>query len=1076
MITPLSRFHPGPLFWPSLLLFSVLSGATLFAQSTALLSGTVVDPSGAAIPKAEVSCQNRQTALTYHVSTDESGLFRFPDLPIGSYDVTATGAGFSSAVNRDVALATGHSVDLVLQLQIGATTQTTTVNDAVQIVQPTSSELQTSVENKNMTDLPLNGRNPLQLVALTPGAVSTSSGNSFQSANGQFAVNGNRGTDNGYSLDGVSYSDPHFGTAPVLPSPDALEEFTVKSSNFSAGETGAGANIQFSTRSGTNAFHGSAFEYLRNDVLDSRNFFASAATPFKRNQFGGTVGGPIWKDKTFFFLSYQATRVAGGASPSIATPPSAAYRAGDFAGGRVIIDPLTRLPFDNNTIPASRIEPLSARVLSLIPLPNQPNGTFTAKPRTDQDDDQVSARIDQNFGSKDRLVARYFYDDFRFQEATSPFPDIYGSDAFHNQNGLLSETHIFSPDLILVGSFGYTRVPRSRMPNIPATMLGLGADVPLASPNAPPELAVSINGYANLASGTPIQIRPETYEYRAHFSWTRGKHLVQFGTDVIRNHEYALDQSRSSGSWTFDGSRTASSAIPNSGDAFADFLLGAPQVFAQHGASPQDLYETKVQPWIQDDWKIRPNLTLNLGLRWEPWLPASDRAAPQVGFVPGVQSTVAPDAPLGLLFSGDRGLSSSIFPRDWNNLAPRVGFAWDLNGKGTTVIRAAYGIFYRPSPLNLQRFSGNTAAFRGLTTNISNPVSFADPYQGFPGGNPFPWTAPTAGDLATYQFAQPVVTSALDPATRTSYVQQWNFTIERQLRKDMGVSLSYIGNRMVKGLSSSEGNPGLYLPGATAANVDSRRPYAGLGSLQYVLPFQNSNYHALQAALKKQTAHGLTMIANYTYSKCMDNNSQTIGTVSVTHKLDPQLDYARCDFDATHRANLSLVYDLPRVNALHGIASQIVNYWSLTSIVTLQSGSPFSVYSGRDNALSGPTTNSGNNDLADQLVSQSARPAGVNALAQWFNTGAFVVNAIGTYGNSGRNALTGPALVDWDLGILKRFPIREGMDLQYRAEAFNALNHANFSDPVATVTNVNFGKILSAGSPRVIQMSLRFAF
>jgi hypothetical protein len=352
------------------------------------------------------------------------------------------------------------------------------------------------------------------------------------------------------------------------------------------------------------------------------------------------------------------------------------------------------------------------------------------------------------------------------------------------------------------------------------------------------------------------------------------------------------------------------------------------------------------------------------------------------------------------------------------------------------VVRGAYGIFYRPAPLNLQRFSGNTAAFRGVTTNISNPASFGNPYASFAGPNPFPWTAPTAADLASYQFVRPVVTSALDPATRTSYVQQRNFTMERQLRRDTGVSLSYVGNRMVKGLSSSEGNPGIYRPGATAGNVDSRRPYSGIGALQYVFPFQNSSYHGLQAAFKKQTGNGLTMIANYTYSKCMDDNSQTIGTVSVTHKLDPNLDYARCDFDVTHYVNLSLVYDIPRLGVLRGIASQLVNDWSLTSILSLQSGMPFSVLSGRDNAFSGPTTNSGNNDPADQVTSQSGRPAGANALTQYFNTSAFNVNAIGTYGNSGRNGFTGPGNAAWDLGLLKRFPIRERMDLQYRAEFF----------------------------------------
>jgi hypothetical protein len=281
---------------------------------------------------------------------------------------------------------------------------------------------------------------------------------------------------------------------------------------------------------------------------------------------------------------------------------------------------------------------------------------------------------------------------------------------------------------------------------------------------------------------------------------------------------------------------------------------------------------------------------------------------------------------------------------------------------------------------------------------------------------------------------------------------------------------------MVKGLSSSEGNPGIYAPGATAQNVDSRRHYPGIGALQYVFPFQNSNYNAMQIAFKKQSNIGLTVIANYTWSKCLDNNSQTIGTVSVTHKLDPSLDYGPCDFNVTQRGNLSLVYDIPRIAVLHGILSQVVNDWSLTSIVTLQTGQPFSVYSGRDNAFSGPTTNSGNNDFADQVLAQASRPDGANPLLQWFNTSAFRVNAVGTYGNIGRNLLTGPSFFDWDLGVLKRFPIHENMDLQYRAEAFNATNHADFSNPVATVTNVNFGRILSASSPRVIQMSLRFSF
>ncbi|MGH9469474.1 MAG: carboxypeptidase regulatory-like domain-containing protein, partial [Terriglobia bacterium] len=836
---------------PILLLFAALVALVaprqLCGQSTALLTGTVVDPSGAVVPQARVTCRNAQTGLSHVMETGPAGLFRFPDLPIGVYDVTASHAGFATQTRRGITLVTGHSVDIRIELQVGHAAQTVQVTAGAQEVQPTSSELQTSVESQSMRDMPLNGRNPLQLVFLTTGAINMNGQNggslSFQTANTQVAVNGNRGTDNGYELDGVNYTDVHFGTAPVLPDPDALQEFTVKSSNFSASQSGAGASVQFSTRSGTNDFHGSAFEFLRNDTLDARNFFASAPTPFKRNQYGGTFGGPIIKDKTFFFASYQGTRVVGGASPSVATPPPATYRQGNFAGGPVIVDPATGKTFPGNTIPSDRIDPLAATLLPYMPLPNQPNGTFQSNPRTNQNDDQALLRIDHNLSSRDHLTGRYFFDKFDFQEATSPFPDFYGTDTYTNQSLMVSDTHTFSPNLLLVGTFGYTRVPRVRAAVEPTTMQALGANVPLASSNAPPQISTSISGYANLVSGTPIQIQPHTFEYRAHFTWSHDKHMVQFGMDVIRNDEYAFDRSRESGTWSFDGSRTASAAVPKSGNAMADFLLGLPQLFSQHGASPQSIYETKWQPWIQDDWRVLPRLTLNLGVRWEPWLPANDRLAPQVGFEAGVHSTVAPNAPTGLVFSGDPGLQHSVFRNDWNNVAPRVGFAWDVEGNAKTIVRGAYGIFYRPSPLNLQRFSGNIATFRGLTINISDPPSFASPYLGYAGGAPFPWTPPTASQLQTYPFTPPVATAALAPDSRTSYVQEWNFTVERQVTQSLGVTLAYVGNHMVKGMSSTEGNPGVYGPGATEANVNSRRPLAGIGSLQLLSPFEFSNYN-----------------------------------------------------------------------------------------------------------------------------------------------------------------------------------------------------------------------------------------
>jgi hypothetical protein len=393
-------------------------------------------------------------------------------------------------------------------------------------------------------------------------------------------------------------------------------------------------------------------------------------------------------------------------------------------------------------------------------------------------------------------------------------------------------------------------------------------------------------------------------------------------------------------------------------------------------------------------------------------------------------------------------------------------------------VRGAYGIFFRPIGLNIQRFSSNTAAFRGLVVQVPNPLSTADPYGSYPGGNPFlTWRPPTSpNDLQTFRFPRPANSSALVPDTPTSYVQSWNFTIERQLRADLGVSISYIGNHMIKGTSSTEGNPALYGPGATAANVNARRPLVGLASLQMVLPFQYSKYNSLQVTATKRAAGGLSVLGNYAYSKCMDNNSGTIGGVSVINKLDPNRDYGRCDFDIKHFANISLLYELPRVASLHGAAGKLINDWQLSSIVSMRGGMPFSVISGRDNALSGPTTNSGTNDLADQISPDSARPAGVDQLRMWFNTAAYVPNALGTFGNSGRNALRAPGAFNWDFGLIKTIPTVERVRLEFRFEAFNILNHANFGTPVNSHASPSFGRIQTALAPRVLQLALKLAF
>lgn len=1064
----------------ALLMFVLMLVASIaLAQSLGTLTGTVVDPTRAVVPQVDVTCRNTQTGLTYHAVTNAEGLFRFADLPIGMYELTVAPAGFERLVRSNLEMLTGRTIDVTLELKVGESSQSLEVTAAAPIVQTTTSEVQTTFSSRNTRELPLNGRNPLQLVVLTPGArLSTIGTQGNQQENSGVTTNGLRALDNTYELDGTSYMNKFFNSAPVLPNPDALQEFTVKASNYAASESGGGASVQLSTRTGSNELHGSVFEFLRNDKFDARNFFAANVTPFKRNQYGGTVGGPIIKDKTFFFGSYQGTQVAGGANPVQATVPTAAMRGGDFSGlTKVIVDPKTGQPFANNKITPDRFEQLSVKLLPIVPLPNVANMQAASTPNSNIVDNQFLIRVDHTLSEKDRLAVRYSFDEYDYNRLTSAFATIYARNFFRTQNIMVSDTHQFSPRLLFLGSFGFTRDRRTQIPTEPTTTQALGQNVPEAIEGAAPELRVNVNGYFNLFSGGGLGGPTQTWSYRGRLTWAFGRHLLQLGMDIERDSLYSYDMSFASGTTTFNGSRTSSTAVKNSGDQFADYLLGLPNDFNQGARTPQDFYEVRWMPWIQDDWRVSPRLTLNLGLRWEPWLPPLDKLGPFTGFVPGVQSKVAPFAPVGLVFSGDPGLRDSMYPVDWNNFAPRIGFAWDVKGDGRNVVRGAYGIFYRTIPLNLVRTANSGSAFRSLSVDIINPPSFQDPFQGFPGGIPFPFKPRPTSALSTYQFLLPVVTSVLDPASRTGYTQQWNFTVERQLGNNLGVSVAYVGNHSLGMMSTWQANAAVYGPGATTSNVDSRRLYKGIGPLAVASPWGHSNYHGLQAQITKRAATGLNLLANYVYSKCMDNTTSQVlgadaGGGSQIHKFNVDEDYAKCDFDVTHVLNGSVVYDLPQMQSLKGPASKFVNGWTFTTIMSAYSGQPFSVVSGRDNSLTGQP----NNDLADQVKANASRPSGVDSLQQWFDTSAYTVNAIGTFGSSGRNGLVGPGHLNFDMGLVKLIPFTERLGLQFRFEAFNIFNHASFNNPVGTVTNVNFGKITSANDPRVLQFALKLAF
>jgi hypothetical protein len=1061
-----------------LVLCAVLSPCLLSAQSTGRITGIVVDASDALVSEANVECLNSATGLLLRTTTNTGGIFHFPDLPIGGYQITVAHTGFQKLVRGGIELLTGHTVDLRLRLQVGAVTQAIDVTTEIPLLQSASSEVQTTIDSRSMRELPLNGRNPLELVVLTPGADFTDVGTVAnlqadgatepQQDNTGLTVNGMRSTDNNFTLDGAGYNNPQFGSAPTLPNPDTLEEFTVKSSNFNALESKAGAVVQLATRSGSNRFHGSAFEFLRNEKLDARNFFGAQRMPFKRNQFGATLGGPVIKNKLLFFGSYQGTMAIGGPNPKQLTTPDAAMREGDFSAlaGKIVVDPLTGQPFPNSRIPRARFDPIAAALLNMFPEPNTSQYSANVPKEAGQNDQQAMGKLDYEISSNDRFTARYFYDRNILKRDFGSVPGIYSDNGFHNQILTLRESHTFSPTLTGVATFSYAKTQRLEIPVTPVFVQDFTRKVPMANPMTPPELRITISQYCSLSTGSWIAQEPVTWQTRTQFAWSHGAHLLQFGFDFNRTGEWAADNTRGAGQFTFNASRTANTAIKGSiGDPFASFLLGLPSQLIQASLDVADLRQHSYQPWVQDDWKVRPNLTVNLGLRWEPWLPASDSRGALAALAPGVQSKSAPNAPLGLIFSGD--IRDSIIAPDWNNLSPRAGFAWNVNQE--TVLRGGYGLYYHSIPLDMWRQA--QPAFRSYSVTITNPPSFADPYANF-GGSPFPFTPPSAGELQTYKFTRPLSAIAIDPGARTGYAQSWNFTLERRLPARIAASLAYVGNHSLKIMATREGNPALYAPGATTGNVDSRRVYQGLASVTLYSPFQSSVYHGMQFSAVRRAGRGFYVMANYVFSKVIDYGTESLAGGKRGYPRDPfnlRASKGVSDFDVTHRVNVSAVYDLPRITRAP-LAGSVVNGWQLNAIAKLQTGLPFTVLTGADRSLVGV-----NRDHAD-LVGNPTRPAGADPILQYFNQAAFAVNALGTFGTSGRNILRGPGMQVVNFSAFKNFALTEKLRFQFRCEAFNFFNRANFLRPNATVSNVNYGRILAAQDPRVIQFGAKLTF
>ncbi len=1057
------------------------------------IEGVTTDKSAAPVA-AHVVATNLETGFNRETTAQASGFFRISLLPVGRYTISADAPALAKETRSPITLDIGQTVRVEFQLDVAAVRSTVEVTGEAPLVDQSTNTLGAVVTGREILDLPLNGRDFTQLGLLESGAAPLTGG--LVQAGGPlregetYAVNGTRPEENNYTIDGAQNVNRMDGGYALKIPVDAIAEFRILTQTATPeyGGTG-GATTSVVTRSGTNNLHGSLYEFIRNDKLDTRNFFSPGVEPLKHNQFGGTMGGPIRKDRLFLFGYYEGYRNRQGMTTT-AVVPSVLERAGNFSqsGAALLNLAAGGVPFPGGQIPV--LNPLALNVMSLYPLPNAGSNVYRTVVTGTNDYDQAGMRLDYSLSPNDQLFARFAYSGGYDYNPVSvrgtPIPGFPTRDDLKTDSAEISDTHTFTPNLtnsLRVSFLRYLFYFDLRLNQTPPSALGFGFPSANVEGEGPPFF--NLQGYSPVGGAItgPRDSAQNSFEEQDGLSWIHGRHSVKFGGDLLRSQINMFQAIAPNAFYIF------ASSFP-SNDAAANLLLGAPVTFYQGlGDFNRGLRDWSAGLYAQDEWRISKRFTLNYGLRYESIQPITEIRNRLNGFVPGVQSKVFPDAPLGVLFPGDPGIGTGIARND-NAFMPRLGFAFDPKGDGKWAIRSSYGVFYDqfqngPGVASQVPISATPWA---QFNQFSGPAikNFGNPYI----GNSYP---------QPNTFVSPSTIFGIDPTARAPYVQNWNFGIQRSLFERYLLEVRYVGSKGTHLPRNIEANPAVYGPGATAANADRRRIYAGcpanggacaLSTVGLLSDITDSTYEAGQATLLRRFQNGFGFTASYWYSKSLDDlssmnlagaSSQPLAGANdlAQNPFDLAAEYGPSLFDARHRVVASGSWE-PRISrSAQRLVRSIFGGWEMNLIFSHNSPTPFTVYDSTNVSLQANSPPiSGYPASRPNLIGNPNN--GPQTLTDWLNVAAFQrlnpVTQAGQFGSSGRDIARGPAFSDVDASLTRLFAVTESMHLQFRAESFNVANHANFGLPVADMNSPSFNQILTAGSPRLMQFALKLSF